>query len=482
MKRSFSLIVILVIAATAVSATAAEITLNQVTFPERNSIGIDFERTDEAPESKLNAKVEYKEGRARFDLKFKDMKPAILFGGDVTSYVLWAVPREGRAENLGEVWARKTSLQVSYSTALKSFALLVTAEAFPLVSKPSELVMFWSLPAKSKKAQTDTFTFSDLQPAPAIDFPSIARVEWRKDRKLDLEQAQKAYELAQREGGNDYAPDLMREASIALAQATSLSTGSGTKKGAIDYSRRSVDLSAEAIRISIRRKEAEALDAEIAARQAEMDGLEARAAEAEATAAAAAAAAAAADAATAAANESLADAEARQTAAEVAVLASQMELADLSRQAEQLAVEKEELADRLQGALSSVAETHAEARGLIVNLPDILFSTNEAEIKTDAKIVIAKLAGILLIMPELNLRIEGHTDSTGSLDWNETLSQNRALSVESFLAGEGIDHSRMIAEGYGPSRPVADNSSNEGRSKNRRVEIIIAEGVIAEAE
>lgn len=482
MKNFLILIITVVLVAGAVVGSAGEVTLHQVTFPERKSIGLDFDRKSEAPEARVEAKVEYREGRAFLEVKFKDMKPAILFGGDVTSFVLWAVPREGRAENLGEVWVRKTNEEVSYSTALKSFGLLITAEAFPLVSKPSELVMFLSGPAKSKKAQTDTFVFAGLQPAPAIDFPSIARVEWRQDRKLDLEQAVKAQELAVREGGNQYASELMQEAATALAQATSLSSSGGSKKATIDYSRRSVDLSAEAIRISIRRKEAEALEMAIAERQAVMDGLEARAAEAEAMALAASASAVEAESARAAASESLADAELRQAAAEGAVLASQIELADLSRQAEQLAIEKEEIADRLQGALSLVAETHAGARGMIVNLPDILFATNEAEIKTEAKIVIAKLAGILLIMPELNLRIEGHTDSTGSLEWNDTLSQKRSLSVESFLAGEGIGPDRMVAEGYGPNRPVADNVTKEGRSKNRRVEIIIAEGEVAEAE
>ena len=153
----------------------------------------------------------------------------------------------------------------------------------------------------------------------------------------------------------------------------------------------------------------------------------------------------------------------------------------LRQQAADLAREKEDLSARLQGALSQVADTQNTARGMVVSLPDILFDTNEATLKTEAKVVIAKLAGILLIMPDLNLRIEGHTDSTGSADYNQVLSERRAASVRDFLAGQGIDARRMVAVGYGMTRPVGDNATSAGRAKNRRVEIVIAEGTVAES-
>ena len=157
-------------------------------------------------------------------------------------------------------------------------------------------------------------------------------------------------------------------------------------------------------------------------------------------------------------------------------------LTTLREQAAVLAREKEDLSARLQGALSSVADTQSTARGMIVSLPDILFDTNEASLKNDARVVIAKLAGILLIMPELNLRIEGHTDSTGSLDYNQSLSERRAATVRDFLGQQGINGQRMVSVGYGLTRPVADNQTKVGRAKNRRVEIVIAEGTIAEGD
>ncbi len=132
------------------AADATEVTLIQVTFPERNEIEIGFVRDQRAPEATMIAEVQYREGQAEMNIRYKEMKPAILFAGDVTCYVLWAVTRDGTVENMGELWVRDASETVEYSTGLKSFAMMVTAEAHPLVSEPSELVMFRSLAAKAK--------------------------------------------------------------------------------------------------------------------------------------------------------------------------------------------------------------------------------------------------------------------------------------------------------------------------------------------
>ena len=144
--------------------------------------------------------------------------------------------------------------------------------------------------------------------------------------------------------------------------------------------------------------------------------------------------------------------------------------------------ERELLSSRLDDALSQVADTRNTARGTIINLPDILFDVSKSTLKPEARLVIAKLAGILLIMGDLNTRIEGHTDATGGYDYNMSLSEARAASVRDFLFDEGIEIRRMTVKGYGPDRPIADNTSTEGRAKNRRVEIVIAEGTIAEGD
>lgn len=476
-KRVFGTVLV-VVSGFAASARATELTLQQVTFPERNQIEVSFSRDSRAPEAKVVAEVDYREGQANTSVRFRDMKPAILFGGDVTCYVLWAVTPDGTAENLGELWVRSENNTVEYSTGLKSFAMIVTAESNPLASEPSELVMFWSDAAESRKAPSVPFVFSAFAPAPKIEFPSIAPVIWDQKQPLDLRQAEKIYELALAAGAEEYAPSVLRRASLTLVQGRNLTIGNKAK-AAMDYCRRSVALSAEALQVTARTKEAEAIEAEIARRTAEMNALTARASEAEASAAAAAAATAEAqrqreeaDAAVAKAQRELAAIEAERLELQASVNALQAQAADLAR-------EKEDLSTRLQGALSEVADTQNTARGMVVSLPDILFDTDEATLKNDAKVVIAKLAGILLIMPDLNLRIEGHTDSTGSPDYNQRLSERRAASVLDFLAGQGISPQRMISEGYGLTRPVGDNATSQGRAKNRRVEIVIAEGTVA---
>jgi outer membrane protein OmpA-like peptidoglycan-associated protein len=180
-------------------------------------------------------------------------------------------------------------------------------------------------------------------------------------------------------------------------------------------------------------------------------------------------------------------AEAEKTTAEVSAAAAalqaqkqQLETRVGQSEAEiaQLRAERDDLAGRLTGALSEVAQISQTARGVVVNLPDILFDTNKATLKQNAQVALGKLAGIVSLFPNINLRIEGHTDSTGGDAINIPLSRGRADAVMAFLRGQGVAASRMTAEGYASRIPVADNATPEGRSKNRRVEIILAEGVI----
>jgi outer membrane protein OmpA-like peptidoglycan-associated protein len=523
---------------------AEEVKLHQITFPERKTIDVEFARTGKAPMAELEAKVKHEEGAAQIEVKFRNMKPAILFGGDITSYVLWAVVRDGTWENLGELWVREDREKLEFTTRLKNFALMVTAEPYPLVSQPSELVMFTSNPSEHKRAVDEAFYFSDFAPAAAATQSSIAAITWDGDESMDLKQAKKAVEYAERMGAKDYTPRIYREAHLAMSQANAFTTVTSRKKEIVDFSRRAVSLASEAISTTLRRKEREEIERQIAERKREMEALEKRASDAESMA-------------TTAklqlldAQSALAEAKTQQAEADAAILTAQQELttmqaakleleaakttletekatleserttllnekttleadkvalvadktsletekaallaqqaslqasvAELDERAKRLQEEREQLSSRLESALSHVADVNASARGMIVSLPDILFDLNEATLKNQAKVVISKLSGILLVMPNLNLRIEGHTDSSGSDEHNQRLSERRAGSVKDFLAAQGIDMNRMVAVGYGENRPVADNESNEGRKKNRRVEIVIAEGEIKEA-
>jgi outer membrane protein OmpA-like peptidoglycan-associated protein len=477
--------------------------LHQVQFQERREVELDLIPTKRLPNAIVKAKVKYEDRQAWIEISYDKMKPAVLFYGDVASYVVWAITTDGSTDNLGELWVRQgeDSGNVKFSTGLKSFALLVTAETHPLVKKPSEMIIFVNAPGPKPQVISTAFKFSAFEPAPKVGLESLEAVKYDGTTPLDLLQAQKVYELAGRMGCEQYAAQRYREAGLALAQATQMSKSAAARRGAEDYSRRSTAASSEAIRLTVREIEAKELEAKVAQRRQEIATLESRAADADKKAG---------DAAKKAAEE-----EARATRAEAAARQAQSEAETGRRELERLkqdraamereksslstaldslrkeqtalqqsmadlAKEKELLGSRLQDALSKVADTQTSARGLIVNLPDILFDVNKATLKPEAKLVISKLAGILLIMRDLNLRVEGHTDSTGTDARNQQLSAERADSVLGFLRDQGIEPVRMTAAGYGKDRPVADNSTVEGRRRNRRVEIIIAEGIVKE--
>ncbi len=471
-----SFVLTALICSIAAGTMAAEITLYAPQFPTGNSVSLDMLASPQAPKARVEAKVNFnKEGQAEIEVAFKEMKPAVLFGGDITAYVVWAVSKDGRAVNLGELPTRDAKGSVRYRTGLKSFALLITAEPYYLVQKPSEMVMFYNANPASKRIPSDDFSFSSFVPAADHQLDSIVNISWDSDEPLELIQAEKAYELAQRIEADNYAPDLFFQATTALEQAKALAGAGRKRKTSADYALRSVALSNDAIGISERKIEAAELEAEIAARRAEMEALEGRALEAETMLSEA-------EGMLSEASDKTAALSAERTLLEAGMIALRTEQAALEDAVVGLRADREELASRLDQALSLVADTRSTARGTIVNLPDILFDVSQSTLKPEAKLVIAKLAGILLIMGDLNTRIEGHTDSTGGYDYNMSLSEARAASVRDFLFGEGIEARRMTVEGYGPDHPISDNTSKEGRAKNRRVEIVIAEGTIAEGD
>ena len=441
-------------------AVAQQQTLHMVAYPSNAAVKLNLAPTTEAPRATMEAKVTLREGRAQIELSFADLKPAVLFGGEVTCYVLWGVTPGGFAKNIGEIPSGSPKGSAAYSTALKSFALMVTAESYAQVMKPSPLVMFINDPPEKAKAGVETFAFSSFAAAPPHDLDSIRAVAWDDARPVELVQAERALAYADQIGAEKYAPFMIQDSRLLLAQATNLVSSSRTLSDGLEFARRSFGVTSNAIGQAERQIEAERLDQEIASRTAELAAMEARAAEAE---------------------QSLEQARLEREQLDAALGALRTEQAALTAAMASLREEKAELSSRLEGALGQVAETRSTARGMIVNLPDILFDVNQSTLKPDAKLVIAKLAGILLIMQDLNLRVEGHTDATGPYDYNLRLSEERARSVVQFLAEQGIAAGRMVAAGYGPDRPIAANDTGEGRSRNRRVELVIAEGTVAEA-
>ena len=124
--------------------------------------------------------------------------------------------------------------------------------------------------------------------------------------------------------------------------------------------------------------------------------------------------------------------------------------------------------------MNSVLATSETARGLIVNMSDVLFDTGKYTLKPTTQVSLAKVAGILMAYPGLKVQVEGYTDSVGSDAMNQTLSENRASTVKQFLVAQGVSPDNISSQGFGKNDPVADNSTASGRAENRRVNMVVS--------
>lgn len=454
MKKPFTLLLgVVALALGAPPALSAELKLVGVTYPDKKKVEVPFTRTAIAPKAAtLTAEVRFQGTQGDIEIEWKQMEPAILFAGNITSYSVWVVTRDGRPENLGELPVRdKKSGDAKYRTGQKNFALIVTAEVLPGTIVPSELVVFQSGAVDPKTtAKSYDFAYDITYPVAGVlrpGNPSIADLTYKAGGEpIELQQARKVAEISDELKAETVEPKAVETAKSQLAQATNAASGrGGSKTTVVDYSRRAIENYGLAIRKTFNKMLQDRMAAEEARRKAEEERkrreMEAAKADAERSKAAAAAA----------------EAEKAKLAAEV----------------DQLKKERESLKQSLVDAAGESMTITETARGVVVNLADILFDVNKYTLKRDSEIALAKVAGILGVFKKFNVRVEGYTDSSGKQELNMTLSSERARSVADFLAKEGVAKDRILHAGYGPANPVADNATKEGRAKNRRVEIIL---------
>jgi outer membrane protein OmpA-like peptidoglycan-associated protein len=174
------------------------------------------------------------------------------------------------------------------------------------------------------------------------------------------------------------------------------------------------------------------------------------------------------DAESAQAAKAQADAARAQAEAQAAEAQAQAAVANKS------AVDANAVRERLRAQLNSVLATSETARGLIVNMSDVLFDTGKYTLKPATQVSLAKVAGILEAYPGLKVQVEGYTDSVGTDALNQTLSENRAGTVRTFLIQEGVSTDNITSAGFGKNDPVADNSTASGRQQNRRVNMVVS--------
>jgi outer membrane protein OmpA-like peptidoglycan-associated protein len=472
---------------------------------------LDFAGTALMPLANGEAKVNSKRGSIEIEAEFGNLQRPTTFGNEYLTYVLWAISPEGRAVNLGEVLVGgndRSKLHVT--TDLQAFALIVTAEPYYAVRQPSNVVVLENVIREDTKGTSEAVNAKYELMERGGYIPTGYKFDpVVLNAKLPLEffEARNALRIAQSEGSEQYASDSYQHAVQLMNRADGYAIEKHIdRKPLIAVSREAVQTAEDARAIAIKkmdemrlanerqdsadaqakaegdaadanrrkeRAESDTATAQAARSQAESDTLTAREAKRQAEADSANA-----QAQTVQANSDLANSQAASATALSAAQADaeQSRLAAQQAQltAQQAETDKAAMRAKLSEQLNSILQTRDSARGLIVSMSDVLFDTGRFSLKPGAREKLAKVAGILLAYPGLNIEVGGYTDNVGGDSMNQTLSENRASSVRDYLVQEGVSLNSVSAKGFGNTLPVASNDNSAGRQQNRRVELLVS--------
>ena len=536
-------------------------TTRAVSYRHRSgSTKIDFQGTVLMPSAAGEAKVESKRGALEIEVEFSGLNRPTSFGNEYLTYVLWAISPEGRQMNIGEVLVGDNHRgKLDVTTDLQAFALIVTAEPYYAVRRPSNVVVLENvIRADTRGSTEDVDAKYEL-----VDRGGYIPTGYNFDplvlnAKLPLEfyEARNAVRIAKLAGAEQYATTSYENAVRQMDEADAIATGRHrNKKSLSGLSREVVQTAEDAREIAMknideaenererrdgldreassknradeemrRRHSAEATtasavrqrnesdrqnrDAQALAQQAndaqanaEHDRNEAERRNRDAQATALQATDAQADAerdrddanrnnrdaqstaqlaagAQADAERDRDDAKQHQRAAEADSDRDRAAAASSDTQLRQAVSDREELRARLLQQFNLILETRDTARGLVVNMSDVLFDSGKYTLRPMAREKLAKISGIVLGYPSLKLAVEGNTDSVGTETFNQQLSEQRAEGVRTYLTQQGVPESSTTSRGFGKTRPIASNDTSEGRQQNRRVELIVSGEVI----
>jgi outer membrane protein OmpA-like peptidoglycan-associated protein len=444
---------------------------------------LDFTGTELMPAANGEAQVNSKRGSIDIEAEFGNLQKPTTFGNEYLTYVLWAISPEGRAANLGEVLLggnHRSKLHVT--TDLQAFALIVTAEPYYAVRQPSNAVVLENVVRDDTKGTTEAVNAKYELMERGGYIPTGYKFDpVVLNAKLPLEffEARNALRIAESEGAETYAGDSYKHAVQLMNSADGYATNKHIdRKPLIAVAREAVQTAEDARAIAVKKMDdvrlanerqdsadaqaktqGQADDARRQKEQAESDTVRAQAARAQADADAARARNDAADAQAASANAL----SAAQADAERSRLAAQQAESD-----------KAAMRTKLSEQLNSILQTRDSARGLIVSMSDVLFDTGKYSLKPGAREKLAKVAGILLAYPGLNIAVGGYTDNVGGESMNQTLSEHRAGSVRDYLVQQGVAGNSVSARGFGNTLPVSSNDNSAGRQQNRRVELLVS--------
>ena len=462
------------------------------------SAKIGFRGTVLATNASGQAKVASQGGVMSVDASFKNLEPASKYGPEYMTYVLWAVSPEGRPNNLGEVLLKNGKGQLRVTTRLPIFALIVTAEPYFAVGQVGNVVVLENTVEGKDAKHTVAVNYEHLprgQYTINVDPADLKAPAMDKKTPPDLYQARNAVNLARAAGADRFAISSYLMAADLLSQAErNQSDKKGNKKAVAPLSRHAVQQAEDSRQLAIR---AQADEQVVAEKRALKDAADAEKRTIEEKAAAdrrslqeQAAAEKQAMAETAAAEK---QAMAERAAAEKQAMAAQVleaqkaaaneasRRAAAQQEADQarLAVAQSEqeqalLRAQLREQLNAIMKTTDSARGLIVSMTGLLFETGKSTLVPRVRENLARVAGILLGHPGLQIEVEGHTDSVGSDTMNQTLSESRARAVREYLLAQGVPEGAIVSRGFGKTKPLATNDTAEGRAQNRRVEIVVS--------
>jgi outer membrane protein OmpA-like peptidoglycan-associated protein len=484
-------------------------TVDAVNYGHRSGPSdVDFAGTALLPSANGKAKVRSKRGTMEVEADFGNLEAPTAFGGEYLTYVMWAISPEGRAVNLGEVLVGGNDRsKLTATTDLQAFALIVTAEPYYAVRQPSNVVVLENVvrsdtrgTSEAVNAKYELMERGGYLPTGYKFDPIVLNARL----PLEFYEARNALRIAQSEGAETYAAESYQHASALMKNADDYAIEKHhDRPSLISISRQAVQTAEDAREIAVKRNDESRLASERQASsdtqgrlQVQADNATRMSAQAQADAASAQAAAdraradmaanqAAANVAVSAAQadaaKAQADMAANQTASAAAVTAAQTD-ADQSRLIAQQAQQGEHQANsdkaamraQLSEQLNKILETRDSARGLIVSMSDVLFDTGQYSLKPGAREKLAKVAGILIAYPGLNIAVGGYTDNVGGDAMNQTLSENRAGAVRGYLVEEGVSTNSVTAQGFGNTSPVASNDNSAGRQENRRVELVVS--------
>ncbi len=489
------------------------------------STEIDFQGTALDASGRGHARVESERGVIHVSADFKSLMAPSSYGPEYLTYVLWAISPDGRPVNMGELtlsdWGNGASSKIQTTSDIQTFGMIVTAEPYYAVTQPSDVVVMENVVRPDTRGVVESINAKyELMPrgwySSQGHAPGFVPIQVGKKDPFELYEAENAVQLARVAGADRYAADSFRKAQDALDQAIKYQVQHPGQKPVITMAREACVRAEDSRVIAIRAERTEADNNERSAALARENAAKAQAdasraeaerearqrAQAEADRASAQADRATAEQARARAEQAKVEAlnavqmaERERAAAELAKQQADAARQDAVAQQQQLALEtgkaraaaadadarrlqaeqdQAELRRQLLLQFNTILQTRDTARGLIVNMSDVLFDTGRYSLKPGAREKLAKVAGIILGHPGLKISVEGHTDSVGGDEYNMKLSDNRANAVRDYLVAQGLNGGSITAVGFGKANPVADNSTSAGRQMNRRVELVVS--------